>query len=758
MSSCFGFRKSRAEDRQPLLPQYHDDTVLQRELHQKLHSYQMLRALSKGYMPSNEQLIINLRTLLAADILNPDGHDLSDSGRLLVKFTKQWVTEFIELLLHKNNNDQIQDFVWFLSKSKVSVDVEDIASRASKAKAKADTAAGKSDLYASAACLLTNRAAYRSIQTIGSLLLTNSDFRLFLSDLKVVGREVFKDTAFKLSDVAEQAGKKLEPSEEEQKSLKEPGADSGPAPSNQELEQDVADVSKAIGNGAAEVAKEAGHSLADHTSGDEKDTLMYRLKQAVLKLRKRNDYSDSVSTISLLIQRYAMVYSRAVQETLNTAQDDVDENDAMDRAVKNFWSFLTSFGGRRSWEDLENKFKRVMDHSRKDPEFEDLMLDMGNSLQKLLTDPDFLDHADEKFQALREKARGVGTESSLRKDVDDFLGQIQTTLKAVSEDEDIAKLIRTSMRIVYILSPKYQYTNQELITDAINVFVPLLIQAIQYLPIPRLEVSTPDIDLLLENLIVEPGKTVNNTSFLPYRLRVETYNDLEIRKARFRTTSNVSSQVTVKVDGLSFRADEVGFWLRAHSGLLRLADAGIASFALDERGLDIHLDIEVGRDRLEKILSLKEVRVHIHKLNYKVRQSKLSFFGWLFKPLLRPIIRKAVEKQLANAIADTLHAANRELVFARERLRATQISNPDDLRTFFKAVMARLTPEADPDLYTRVGVTDPGKGIFKGVYAPGSVVKLWEEEAMQAEERVDDYREGGWRNEVFDTHTRNMMQ
>ncbi|KAL1636641.1 hypothetical protein SLS58_009766 [Diplodia intermedia] len=741
MSSCFGFRKSRAEDRQPLLPQYRDDTVLQRELHQKLHSYQMLRALSKGFMPSNEQVVINLRTLLASDVLNPGEHDLSDSGRLLVKFTKQWLAEFLELMQHKNSSDQIQDFIWFLSKSKLSVDVDDIASRASKAKSKAGTA-----------------AAYRSLQTVGSLLLTNSDFRLFLSDINVVGREVFKDTAFKLSDVAEQAGKKLEPSEQEQQTLKEPGADDGPVPTNQELEQDVADFSKVISNGASQVVKEAGHSLADHVSGDEKNTMLYRLKQAVLKLRKRNDYSDSVSTLSLLVQRYAMVYSRAVQETVNAAQDDINENDAVDRAIKNFWLFLTLFGDRQAWEDLEDKFKKVMEHSKNDPEFEDLMLDMGNSFQKLLTDPEFLDHADEKFQALREKARGVGTDSSLRTDVDDFLGQIQTTLEAVSHDEDIAKLIRTSMQIVHILSPKYQYTNGELVTDAINVFVPLLIQAVQYVPIPRLEVSTPEIDLLLENLIVEPGKTINHTSFLPYKFRVETYNDLEIRKARFRTTSSVSSQVTVKIDGLSVRADEVGFWLRAHSGIFRLADAGIASFALDERGLDVHMDIEVGRDRLEKILSLKAVRVHIHKLDYTLRKSKLSIFGWLLKPLLRPIIRKAVEKQLANAIADGLHAANREVVFARERLRATQIASPEDLRTFFKAVAARLTPEADPDLYTRIGVAEPGKGVFKGIYAPGSVVKLWEEEAAQAAERVDDYKEDGWRNEIFDTHTRNMMQ
>ena len=143
MSSCFGFRKTKGEDTEALLPQYQDDTSLQRQMHQKMHSYQMLKALSKGFMPSTEQLIINLRTLLAADVLNPDNPDLSDSGRRLVKFSKQWLSEFIELLRNKNDNDQIQDFVWFLTKSRISLDTNDIANTASKVKAKADATAGK---------------------------------------------------------------------------------------------------------------------------------------------------------------------------------------------------------------------------------------------------------------------------------------------------------------------------------------------------------------------------------------------------------------------------------------------------------------------------------------------------------------------------------------------------------------------------------------------------------------------------------------
>ncbi|MCJ1338737.1 hypothetical protein MMC09_004026 [Bachmanniomyces sp. S44760] len=741
MSSCLGFRKAKGEDTEALLPQYQDETTLQRRLHQKMHTYQMARAISKGFLPSTEQTIVNLRTLLASDVLNADSPDLSDSGRLLSKYTKQWIAQFIEMLRHKNDKDQIQDFVWFLSKSRVSLDTDHLMDNASNIKSKADAS-----------------AAYESLRTVGSLLLTNSDFRLFMGDLNIIGRQVFADTAFSLSSAAQDAGGKLEPSKEDSTTIQNPGSENGPPPTANDLGGEATEVSKVIGNGLLKTGKDAAASAQENVSGEQGETLLYRLKQAVLKLRKRNDYSDSVSTIGLLLKRYAMAYSRAVDETISTAQNDVQTNSELDRAVRNFWSLLSSFGDRKQWEILEGKVKVVMDHSQKDPEFESLMMDVGDSIQNLLTDPDFFESAEKKIQELREKSRKLGSETSLRKDVDDLLAQFQATFESVVQDSDISSLISTTSKIINILSPLDSKINGDLTNDALLVFIPCLINAIQYIPIPRLEISVPEIDLLLENLIIEPGLTVNETSFLPYKLRIETYNDLEIRKAKFRTQTSTTNLVTIKVDGLSMRAEEMGFWLRAHSGyFLHLADEGIASFELDERGIDIHIDVEIGQEKLEKILTLKAVRVHVHKLTYNLRKSKFSWLAWIIKPLLRPIIRKVLEKQLATAIADGLHFANRELLFARERLRATRISDPQDLRTFIKAVITRLTPAEDPDVYTAIGVT-PSKGIFNGVYAPGSIVKLYEEEARRAGERIDDFAADGWRNEIFDVQARAMGQ
>lgn len=740
MFSCFGSRRQRlADEEEPLLSQYDDDTSLQRQLHQKLHTYQMLRALSKGFMPSTEQAIVNLRTLLSADILNPENPDLSDSGRALVHYSKQFITQLIELLKNKNSKDQIQDFIWSLSKARVSVDYEHIAERASRAKTKADTA-----------------AMYQSVKTVGSLLLTNSDFRLFLADLNIVAREVFKDTAFALSEASKEAGERLEPSTAERESLKHPGSEANGKPTEGDVAGQVAEVTDVLGDSVSKVAAEAEQSIVDKFTGVEKDTMLQRLKQAVMKLRQRRDYSDSVSTVSLLLKRYAMVYARIGDELQEVGESDVDSNSAMDKAMRNLWLLIRSFGETQEWDKLEESMNKVMDHGKTDPEFEKLVTELGNATQDMLSDPDFFDHAEDRFSDLRARSSKLadGSSSTLREDIDIFLAQLRTTYNSFLHDQDIAKLLKTATIIFKILSPSNHYANTDLVQDSLNVFVPLFFQAISYIPVPRLEISTPDVDLLLENLILEPGIAINHSSFLPYKLRIETYNDLSIRKARFRTASALKSLVRVSIDGFSIRAEEVGFWMRAHSGLLRFVDQGIASFALDERGIDIQLDMEIGKDRMDKILSLRSVRVRIHKLNYTLRSSKFSLLAWLFKPLLKPVIRATMEMQLATAIGEGLKLMNRELLYARERLRATRIADPDDLTTFVKAVMARLAPPEDPDVQARIGVGEPGGGVFEGRYAPGSVVKLWKEEAEQAKQRIreGEQERGGWRNNVFDVH------
>jgi hypothetical protein len=736
-SSCFGGRRSaRDNEREPLLPQYHEDTSRQARLHEKLHSYQMVKALGHGYMPSNEQTITLLRTLLAADAFNTDLSDLSDSGRALILDLKLWLKQFIEILQHKNSKDQIQDFIWYLTKARLQVDTADIAARASVSKAKADTA-----------------ATYKSLQTIGSLLLTNSDFRVFLSDVTTIGREVFRDTALTLSDVSKQAAKRVEPSEQDRKALKEDKENPKEGLSKEDLKNEAKGVTEAVVDGGAEIVHEASHSIAEHTSGEEREALLSRLKRAVFKLKDRNDYSDSVSTLSLLVRRYLMVYSHAAMETVQTIEEDVNTNPEADRALHNFWLLITSFGDRDAWKRVEESFHSLVEDGKTDPKFDELLNQLSTLLQDMLSDPEFYDHAEERFKEVRAKSKELTVESTIRDDVEALIESVLAALHSLGEDSDIHKLIRTTTRLARNLTPAGKYTNEQLVTDSINVFLPMLLSAVQYIPIPRLEVSTPGVDLLLENLILEPGRTVNHSSFLPYKLQFTTQNDIEVRKARMRMTSNMRSLFQIKLSGISIAAEDLGYWLRLRSWLFPLMDEGLAGFYLDERGIDVTVMVEIGPRSLEEMVKLRKVDVCIHHLDYTLSKSKFAPFAWLLKPLIRPIVRKALEIKIAAAIGDGLHTLNRELVYARERFRAARIANAGDLWSFVRAVAARLAPAPDPDLDARVGVF-PSKGVFRGRYAPGSLTQVWEREGQEAEHRVNEYDVGGWRNDIFDVSTR----
>ncbi|EER45880.1 conserved hypothetical protein [Histoplasma capsulatum H143] len=398
-------------------------------------------------------------------------------------------------------------------------------------------------------------------------------------------------------------------------------------------------------------------------------------------------------------------------------------------AVPTLWNLIGSFGDRQEWQLAEQKLRVVVKHSGKDTEFESLLKDIGNSLQDLLTDPGFFDSADEMVELLKQKSRGIGSNSTLRQDVDVFLRQLSRALSSVPGDKAVAKLVGAAKKLTGDLSRAFNGKAHAVSEDALNVFLPTLIRSIQHIPIPRFEVSVPELDLLLENVVVEPGRTFRSSSFFPWRLLVTTRNELEVRKAHSKAANTtIKNVVTITMNGLN-----------------------------------ISLDIEIGPGRIEKLVSLLAVRVHIHKLDYTVHKGPRSFMWWILKPFLKHMVRRVLEKKIAEQIVTVVHVLNRELVFARERLRATRIANPQSLATFVRAILTRVTPKMDPDVYTRVGFDARREGVFKDVYTPASVMKIWNVEGRRAGEAVRNGDQSGgvqmtWRNNIFDVVSRSSRR
>ena len=564
---------------------------------------------------------------------------------------------------------------------------------------------------------------------------------------------MFAETAYGLSDASRQAGKKVEPAI---RSEDMDGEDAGEGSSKDDLRG--ADAT----NGFARTGQAVVDGAEEDATDEQGRALFDRLKEAVASLREHPGYFHSIAALRKLVRHYAKLYytSYAEEASSSGAQQEEDEeeeeeewetDEEVKQTMQSYWAWLRGFGDTRQWDILEARFRELVKHADNNKKFEHLLSDVGNGLLELLTDSEFFDSVPERVNELTEKFKedGATEVSDLRRDMSAFLTQLKRTLRAASQDRAVAHLTDASKKLYYDVSGCFGSGRSYLAADLVHAIIPRLVRAIRYVPIPRLEILSKEVDLLVENLVFEPAHLLNLSSFLPPRTVITTRNDIDIvRTHSKRVETDITSTATVTVAGLNFSASNFGFWANVHAGpFFRFQDEGVASFHLDRRGIDITLDIEIARDRLEQVFRLRGVRVCIHKLSYKVHRSKHRFFLWLLKPFLKQLLRRVLERQIAERLVAAAFSLNRELVFARERLRATRVASPPDLSTFVRAVLARGTGLSAAD--------ESKESVFDGIYAPGSLAKLWDEgvDPSEVDVRRGDQAHGRgptWRNSVFD--------
>ncbi|EPS36897.1 hypothetical protein H072_9550 [Dactylellina haptotyla CBS 200.50] len=696
---------------------------------------------ARGYLPSTEQAIILLRKLLSSELLTPDNQHLTYDGRKFIMLNRRLIKQLIELAQTKNSGDEVQNLLWTVKSARLQIDIEALGTAAVDMKA------------------ANYKAAYSSLYTITSLLFQNPDFNKLVSDSLTITRQALASGVSTAAESIEQVAEQIEPPDTLIDSIGDV-PDSDQPRADEEAKQTLEEIEVTIQKGVKEAAKDTKETMMEAVTPERKAAMKERVRQAVTRLKGYADYNTSVSTITTLLKSYLMAYSAAVGEVVDEVSGDVTPNKALIESGYLFWSFISSFGEQRQWDVLKERLKELLEHRHKDPEFENIIELVADSLRRLLTDPDYLfedeDEVTKRYQMLKEKLSD-NDGRSLGHDVDAVIKQLHKVAISVYNDRGVAQVKDTTLSIMdLVLTSSGEHGfNMNLLSDIGNVLIPKALESIQYIPIPRLTLVSPDIDLLLEPIIFEPGRTINSSSFLPYRVSVVTTNEMDVFKGPNRAKTHLSSSARIKIEGLTFKAEDVGYIMKVHRNwLVNFTDSGIASIRLDEEGIDVHLDLEFTRSSVDELVILKGVHVNLHTFDFTLRRSKFSFLAWLFKPLVKPMIRKLLENSLREAIEDGLRSLNREMVYTRERLRATRIANPHDLTTFVRAVLARWS--APSELPVVVGVdwrahraNGRAEAPFDGEYAPGSLVSLFEAEAMGAGERVEEGAAGGWKNACF---------
>ncbi|RYN42601.1 hypothetical protein AA0113_g6618 [Alternaria arborescens] len=172
----------------------------EKDVNNKLQLYGIVEAFSNGKVPSNQQIDVALNSALAHRALNSPSKKLSSEGQHLVSDLKSVIEQAKILLLTKNEGNLLQDFIW---------QAEHLGSNsASLPNAPVDKDTAKQH----------GNEALDGLRTLGTLIISNGQFRKLLSDATVLLRDM-------AGDAAQNTANKIKPSEDRLNRLDEPAED-----------------------------------------------------------------------------------------------------------------------------------------------------------------------------------------------------------------------------------------------------------------------------------------------------------------------------------------------------------------------------------------------------------------------------------------------------------------------------------------------------------------------------------------------------
>lgn len=171
----------------------------EKDINQKLQLYGILTALRNGKAPSNDQIDVTLNSFLSKNFMQHPSKKLSPEGQAIVLDFRNVVEQAKLLILTKNSGNLFQDFIWQTENLNVNVKTPGAPVDRDSAKQHGNQAA-------------------EGLRTLGTLIITNGQFRKLLSDATILLREMVGDTATRTAN-------KVAPSKEQLSQLDEPAED-----------------------------------------------------------------------------------------------------------------------------------------------------------------------------------------------------------------------------------------------------------------------------------------------------------------------------------------------------------------------------------------------------------------------------------------------------------------------------------------------------------------------------------------------------
>ncbi|KZF26612.1 hypothetical protein L228DRAFT_235659 [Xylona heveae TC161] len=706
----------------------------EKDVNQKLQLYGIYSAFSNGKVPSNKQIDVALNSALASKPLTSPSKKLSEEGQHLVADLREVIEQAKFLLLTKNEGNLLQDFIWQTQK------INGGGAQVPSADLDRDTAQQHGN------------QALDGLRTLGTLIISNGQFRKLLSDATILARDM-------AGDAAQKAANKVNPNQEQLNQIDRPAEDNTwhevPDFSKQNIKNQIKnqydtqkpfsqqDAQNALGD-ATQAAHPAGTrdpaQAADLAAQDQQYGTSSGLDAEAGARAGAQNLKDRAS--ENVPQETKDRQAKAVHRTKNYLSDKMPQ----ERREQTIWrlkKMIVEIQGHRDYQqaietlldlaetytghakDLTQQGVGTGKAAHKDSALQAAEADLRTLLERFANSTS----ADDLFDAINNIYRDSDRDPELKnwfKQVDSYIRKCLQEQGFVLEDAANEEWNRLYDRGNFLLRERYRdhfdhlldefkflgdqfeadpqnkefgLAVKKLFTDLGNdengkpVFKKHLVKDLSSVIIPAIfenvrYVPIPRIEYSDPTMDAVIENLVIESDNLMPNV-LEFGSDNYFRWGRKKISNKKSNKVMLSVSGVQMDLRDVSYYIKKKQGFPSLTDIGVADIFLGGQGLSFKVKLATAeKSDNQHFFKIEKVDVDVKHLNVKLKQSKHKLLFNVFKPLLFRVIRPALQKVLEKQIKDSVNQLDGLAYEIHQEAKAAERAAKED-------------PENAPNIYSR---------------------------------------------------------
>ncbi|EIN05339.1 hypothetical protein PUNSTDRAFT_106990 [Punctularia strigosozonata HHB-11173 SS5] len=478
---------------------------------------------------------------------------------------------------------------------------------------------------------------------------------------------------------------------------------------------------------------------------ERRDQFIFRLKKVVIECQKHKDYQESIRWLIGYVEDYAN-HGIGVAKTGKESTGQLKEDGSLQQATTELRTLLERFANNQKMTPIFDAVNALVQDSKNDEELKGWFKRVDAYLRKVLLEAGYViqQESTDDANALKEDGRRF-YDDKYKQHFDHLFRNIGDFFKAMGDDplnkrfgQDWASLTKD---LLFDSDGSLKF-KPHLWRDIRTVIAPALVDQVGYIPIPRVEYTDAQFDMIIENL------TLSGRNLLPNIIAIETDNFLKFSPYE-KIKDEHHHELTITLAQIQADMRDVAFWFRKKSGFPKLQDSGLADVLLGGEGLTVTVHLVSADKDPSSVFKVKNVAVKVDTLKFSIRDSKHDLLYKTLRPLATGLVKKQIQKAIADAITTGLEYVDGQLVGVRDRMSEAKASDGTSRREVLKQMFQDKKQTAKAEAHKEKGSKFQVVSKRDSVLLPNQGSPAgWINRVQEREEAASSGKD--WRSDAFD--------